>query len=110
MGWKLVRDNNEAACRERGISGQWRISPDPPGALAGKVLEEFREYAFEQPGHRDPAELYDLLDVVQALIGLEDPLGEFAALHRAKVEEMGGFTKFIEWCPVPGAADDGTAG
>jgi predicted house-cleaning noncanonical NTP pyrophosphatase (MazG superfamily) len=97
VGWKLVRDNNEAWCRANGVSGQWRTSPDPQGALRKKIFEEGGEYA----EHGDPAELYDLLDVVQALIELEDPDGEFSARHRAKVGQMGGFEWFVEWCPVP---------
>lgn len=104
MGWKLVRDRNEEWCRAHGVSGQWRASPDPQGALTRKVFEEALEYAFEQPGHRDPAELYDLLDVLRALIGLADPDGLYARLHTLKVTEMGGFTQFIEWCPVPAGA------
>ena len=59
---------------------------------------------------RDPAELYDLIDVVRSLIRLEDPSGEISAGHRAKAADMGGFTQFVEWCPVPGATDDGIAG
>jgi predicted house-cleaning noncanonical NTP pyrophosphatase (MazG superfamily) len=106
MGWKLVRDNNEEYCRPRGVSGEWRTSRDPRSALLKKILEEAGKYA----EHRDPAELYDLIDVVRALIRLEDPSGEVAAGHHAKAADMGGFTQFIEWCPVPGATDDGTAG
>ncbi len=100
MGFKLVRDRNEEWCRANGVSGEWRASPDPVCALARKVFEEAAEYV---EAH-DPAELYDLLDVVQALIGLEDPDGEFAAGHRAKVAQHGGFTQFAEWCPVPARA------
>ena len=100
MGFKLVRDNNEAWCRAHGVSGQWRTSPDPRAALRKKIFEEAGEYA-EQC---DPAELYDLLDVVRALIALEDPFADFAAEHHAKVAEMGGFGTFTEWCPVPEAA------
>jgi predicted house-cleaning noncanonical NTP pyrophosphatase (MazG superfamily) len=99
MGWKLVRDHNEKWCRANGVSGQWRTAPDPPSALLKKIFEEGGEYA----EHRDAAELYDLLDVVQALIGLEDPGGVLAAAHRVKVAEMGGFEKFVEWTPVPSA-------
>lgn len=97
MGFKLVRDGNEAWCRAHGVSGEWRISPDPRSALLRKVFEEAGEYA----EHRDPAELFDLLDVVLALITLDDPGGEFSAGHRVKVAKMGGFDRFIEWCPVP---------
>lgn len=100
MGWKLVRDNNEAWCRANGVSGQWRTSPDPVRALGRKVFEEAVEYALEQE-IPDPAELYDLQDVLEALIGLEDPAREYAARHAAKVAEMGGFGTFTEWCPVP---------
>lgn len=100
MGWKLVRDHNEIWCRLNRVSGQWRIAPDPRSALLRKIFEEAGEYA----EHRDPAELFDLLDVVQALIGLEDPQGRLAEAHRAKIAEMGGFGNFTEWTPVPGGA------
>jgi predicted house-cleaning noncanonical NTP pyrophosphatase (MazG superfamily) len=103
MGYKLVRDHNEEWCRSHGVSGQWRTSPDPASALLRKIFEEAGEYA----EHRDPGELYDLLDVVQAAIGLRDPDGKYAARHRAKVAEMGGFTRFAEWCPVPPVIDLG---
>jgi len=106
MGWKLVRDWSEEYCRARGVSGEWRTSPDPRSALLKKIFEEAGEYA----EHRDPVELYDLIDVVRTLIRLEDPLGEVGAGHRAKTAVMGGFGQFIEWCPVPGATEDGIAG
>jgi predicted house-cleaning noncanonical NTP pyrophosphatase (MazG superfamily) len=99
MGWKLARDRNEEWCRAHGVSGQWRTAPDPRSALLRKIFEEAGEYAEA----RDPAELYDLLDVVQALIDLDDPDGEFNARHGAKVWEMGGFGNFTEWTPVPAA-------
>jgi predicted house-cleaning noncanonical NTP pyrophosphatase (MazG superfamily) len=105
MGWKLVRDRNEEYCRTHGVSGEWRTSPDPRSALLKKIFEEAGEYA----EHRDPAELFDLLDVIQALIGLEDPSGEILTAHYVKVADMGRFTRFIEWCPVPGATHDGVA-
>ena len=97
MGWKLVRDLNEAWCRPHGVSGQWRTSPDPRAALRRKIFEEAGEYA----EHGDPAELYDLLNVVQALIDMEDPDGTLNAQHAAKVALLGGFTQFVEWTPVP---------
>lgn len=102
MGWKLVRDRNEEWCRAHGVSGQWRVSPEPQSALVRKIFEEAGEYAEA----RDPAELFDLLDVVQALIALDDPSGEMATAHRAKAEEMGSFSRFAEWCPVPAAAGE----
>jgi len=102
MGWKLVRDKNEEWCRANGVSGQWRTSPDPALSLFRKIFEEAGEYA-EQ---RDPAELYDLLDVIQALIGLADPSGDHGRVHRAKVTVMGGFTRFAEWTPVPAQSAD----
>ena len=105
MGWKLVRDKNEEWCRANGVSGQWRISSDPAAALGRKIFEEAAEYAEQH----DPAELYDLLEVVQALISVADPCGRHAAVHQAKTAALGGFTKFIEWTPVPPqSADWGT--
>ena len=97
MGWKLVRDRNEEWCRANGVSGQWRTSPDPQAALRKKIFEEAGEYA----EHCDPAELYDLLDVIRALIRLADPSGEYGHHHGTKIAEMGGFDRFTEWCPVP---------
>jgi predicted house-cleaning noncanonical NTP pyrophosphatase (MazG superfamily) len=66
MGYKIVRDRNEEWCRAHGVSGQWRTSPDPVSALVRKVGEEYLEYI----EHFDPAELFDLRDVVQALLAL----------------------------------------
>ena len=103
IGWKLVRDLNEKWCRANGVSGQWRTAPHPDTALLRKIFEEAGEYAEVL----DPAELYDLLDVVQAAIGLADPDGNHAAAHQAKVAEMGGFTRFAEWCPVPAGKEAG---
>ena len=102
MGWKLVRDRNEAWCRAHGVSGQWRTAPDPRSALLRKIFEEAGEYAEAL----DPAELFDLLDVVQAAIGLADPDGKLAAAHEAKVAAMGTFGQFIEWTPVPADSRD----
>ena len=102
MGWKLVRDRNEEWCRANGVSGQWRTALYPRSALLRKIFEEAGEYA----EHRNPAELYDLLDVVQAAIGLADPDGRFAAAHEAKITEMGGFSHFTEWTPVPASSAD----
>ena len=102
MGWKLVRDKNEAWCRANGVSGQWRTSPDPASALCRKLFEEAAEYAEQH----DPAELYDLLDVVQALIGLTDPDESAAWAHDRKVARFGRFDEFIEWTPVPAGARD----
>ena len=69
MGWKIVRDRNEAWCCANGVSGQWRTSPDPASALVRKVGEEYLEYI----EHFDPAELFDLRDVVRALLEFTDP-------------------------------------
>jgi predicted house-cleaning noncanonical NTP pyrophosphatase (MazG superfamily) len=101
MGFKMVRNNNEQVCRALGVSGQWRTSPDPAASLRRKIFEEAGEYA----EHCDPAELYDLLDVVRALIALEDPDGGFGRAHAAKVAEMGTFSRFAEWCPVPAGVE-----
>ena len=102
MGWKLVRDGNEAWCRAHGVSGQWRTSPDPAASLRRKIFEEAGEYA----EHCDPGELYDLLDVVETLIALEDPEGKAGRAHAAKLEEMGVFRRFAEWTPVPAGVRD----
>ncbi len=102
MGWKLVRDKNEAWCRSNGVSGQWRTSPDPVAALRRKVFEEAAEYAEQH----DVAELYDLLDVVLALLKLEDPYDEVYRAHAIKEADLGGFGKFIEWTPVPAGSQD----
>jgi predicted house-cleaning noncanonical NTP pyrophosphatase (MazG superfamily) len=71
MGWKIVRDLNEKWCRANGVSGQWRVSPDPVSALVRKVGEEYLEYI----QHFDPAELFDLRDVLHTLHALTDPAG-----------------------------------
>lgn len=80
MSWKIVRDKNEAWCREHGVPGQWRRSPRPGVALLRKVFEELGEYA-EQ---RDPAELCDLRDVILRLAALTDPDGAVRQAHQPK--------------------------
>lgn len=97
MGWKIVRDKNEAWCRTHGLSGQWRPSPDPVAALAKKIGEEYGEYV----GDREVGELYDLLDVVERLVTLVDPKGFHGAQHQIKIAELGGFEDLVEWTPVP---------
>lgn len=102
MGWKLVRDGNEEWCKAHGVSGQWRVSPDPAAALRKKIGEEYGEYIEKL----EVGELFDLLDVVQAAIRIADPLGFATAEHRQKVADYGGFTQFIEWCPRPAEQAD----
>lgn len=149
MSYKIVRDKNEAWCREHGVPGQWRRSPHPGVALLRKIFEELGEYAeHRDPAElhdlrdvvrrlialvdpdgaakrahrsrivkpdllvlaakagayaefRDPAELYDLLDMVLRLLDLVDPVAHSAWAHRRKVAQMGGFENLVEWCPVP---------
>lgn len=103
MGWKLVRDFNEQWCRANGVSGQWRISPDPVSALLRKIFEEAGEYA----EYRDPAELFDLRDVVDRLIDLADPGGLAELAHADKITEQGLFERLAEWTPVPAPIDMG---
>jgi predicted house-cleaning noncanonical NTP pyrophosphatase (MazG superfamily) len=79
VGWKLVRDRNEGWCRAHGVSGQWRVSADPRRALHRKMFEEAAEY-FE---HHDPAELFDLLDAIQALAVLPGPRSDMGVLLHA---------------------------
>ena len=99
MGWKIVRDNDEKVCRDMGITGQWReAAPDRViPALTRKLFEEAAEYA----EHSDPGELYDLRDVLSALIGLADPDGDAWIRHARKVQKRGEFHRHIEWTPVP---------
>lgn len=100
MGWKIVRDNNEAWCRAHGVSGQWRTCGTPVASLTKKLLEEAGEWA--ESG--DPGELYDLADVLDRLLLLADPDGIAHRVHAAKLAEMGAFGRLVEWCPVPSSA------
>jgi hypothetical protein len=108
MGWKIVRDNDEAVCRAMGISGQWRPSVTPIPGLTRKVFEEAAEFA----EGNDPGELYDLRDVLDELIRRLDPAGEAAETHQVKVAKRGAFTFCLEWTPVPGElpGESGDAG
>jgi hypothetical protein len=169
MGYKIVRNNQPQFCRDHGVSGTWRSSPDPVAALKRKAGEEILEFAEA----RDPAELFDIEDVLRALIFLADPEGEaarqhvenragiprqvlppgrvpavsrrlwalygdyletadpclllsmrdgvqamitaldpdgrHAAAHRQKVDEMGPFSQYVEWDPVPPPAQPGSS-
>lgn len=97
MGWKIVRDGNQAWARKHGVSGQWRTSPDPKAALLKKIFEEAGEYA--ETG--DPGELYDLLGVVHRLLHIVDPAMTAGERHSEKVKLLGTFSELIEWTPVP---------
>jgi predicted house-cleaning noncanonical NTP pyrophosphatase (MazG superfamily) len=97
MGWKIVRDDDEKLARAAGVSGVWRPAANAVHGLLKKIFEEAGEYA----EHLDPAELYDLLDVVEALIDRVDPAGKHAAAHAEKVTLKGAFSKGIEWSPNP---------
>lgn len=100
MGWKIVRDNDPEHVPALGVSGQWRPSADPIGGLTKKLCEEVGEFAEA----RDPAELYDLFDVVNELIQRLDPQGVHFNDYMDKVARRGRFHKCIEWCPVPAEA------
>jgi hypothetical protein len=78
MSFKMVRDRNEAWCRANGVPGQWRTSPDPLAALLRKLFEELGEYAEAW----DPAELYDLSDLLERLLVLTDPDGSQYQMSR----------------------------
>jgi predicted house-cleaning noncanonical NTP pyrophosphatase (MazG superfamily) len=97
MGWKMVRDKQKEYCLSHGVSGQWRTSPDAVGALTAKLGEEYGEFAES----RDPAELYDLLDVLNELIMVMDFNLDHLDAHEAKVARLGTFSMHLEWNPVP---------
>lgn len=98
MSWKLVRDGQKEYCLSHGISGSWRVSPDPVGALVRKLAEEYGEFA----ENRDPGELYDILDVLNELIMQADPELEHLEAHEKKVSSVGAFFTHLEWNPDPG--------
>jgi predicted house-cleaning noncanonical NTP pyrophosphatase (MazG superfamily) len=104
MGVKIVRDKIEAWCRTHGVSGRWTRVPQHAVVplLRQKLLEELGEYLGYPDG--DPAELYDLLDVLYALIREEDPHQVLAIEHHEKVVTLGGFGVpgyYTQWDPVP---------
>jgi predicted house-cleaning noncanonical NTP pyrophosphatase (MazG superfamily) len=101
MGWKIVRDGNEKWCRERGVSGTWRTAADPVRGLARKLIEEASEYGEAL----DPSELYDLQDVLDELIRLEDPDGRYLEAHQGKIAVHGTFREHVEWTPMPGLSE-----
>jgi predicted house-cleaning noncanonical NTP pyrophosphatase (MazG superfamily) len=96
MGWKIVRDRNQEKLGNH-ISGQWRTSPDAVGALTKKLGEEYGEFA----EHRDPAELYDLIDVIHELLNLLDEEGAAEHEHNIKTAHIGFFNQHQEWHPNP---------
>lgn len=98
MGYKIVRDRHEEWAREYGVSGTWRRSPDPRRALARKLAEEALEYGEQL----DPAELGDVLDVVEAIV-LSLGTATYEAVETRRMEKLrtlGGFSD-LEWSPVP---------
>jgi predicted house-cleaning noncanonical NTP pyrophosphatase (MazG superfamily) len=96
MGWKMVRDTHREVL-EGQISGQWRTSPDPVSSLVKKLGEEYSELA----ENRDPAELYDIQDVLSELIYLLDPEDRAGEAHERKVMRLGRFDRHVEWHPNP---------
>jgi predicted house-cleaning noncanonical NTP pyrophosphatase (MazG superfamily) len=98
MGWKLVRDRNQEQFGGT-VSGTWRKLRDSEigGYLAQKLLEEAGEYVNSE----DPLELFDMLDVLIALIMKPDN-PDARKMHAMKVAVNGGFTEFWAWSPVPG--------
>lgn len=100
MGWKIVRDNDSTVAPAMGVSGVWReAAPERviPG-LTRKLFEEASDFA--EAG--DAEELYDLLDVIRELLLVIDQDSDAYYRHMLKVEKRGGFSKHIEWSPVPG--------
>jgi predicted house-cleaning noncanonical NTP pyrophosphatase (MazG superfamily) len=97
MGWKLVRDNNEAWCNEHGVSGTWKRAEDFDAVylLLKKIFEEAGEYAESM----NPAELYDLLDVIYRTLELTDADRAHAAAHAQKVAQYGMFDTLTIWSP-----------
>jgi predicted house-cleaning noncanonical NTP pyrophosphatase (MazG superfamily) len=95
MGWKMVRDNHRELLEGK-ISGQWRTSPDPVGALLQKLGEEYGEFC----ASRDPQELYDLRDVLAELIVLLATVQDVERWQQ-KVQRGGLFTAHLEWTAVP---------
>jgi predicted house-cleaning noncanonical NTP pyrophosphatase (MazG superfamily) len=74
-----------------------RELPETVTGLFGIIMAELTAYVTQI----DPASLHAMRRAVDALISLQDPTGFHARAHRAKITEMGRFTRFIEWCPVP---------
>lgn len=96
MGYKMVRDLHQKVLGDQ-ISGVWRTSPDPVSSLVKKLGEEYSELCED----RDPAELFDILDVLAELMVLLDPDGAAALKHDLKAERMGRFADHLEWHPNP---------
>jgi predicted house-cleaning noncanonical NTP pyrophosphatase (MazG superfamily) len=97
MGWKIVRDRQRQWVEKRGVSGQWRICETPVESLTKKLLEEIGELIEAY----NPAELYDIQDVLDELFIELDPCGRAGAGHLRKVQELGRFAQRIEWTPTP---------
>ena len=93
----MVRDRHKEQL-EGHISGEWRTAPDPVSSLTAKLGEEYGEFAED----RDPAELYDLLDVIMELRAVLDPLRGYRDAHLRKKERLGSFSSHLEWNPLPG--------
>lgn len=109
MGYKIVRDRQREFCEKHGVSGRWRISPDPLAALTRKVGEEYLEFV----ENHDPTELYDMLDALIELMQVADPNDVGHMNSVIKRAEQGTFRAHLEWDPVPDApgrqfAQDGT--
>lgn len=98
MGWKTVRDAHQERWSQVSPRDHWRVAPDPVSSLLKKLGEEYGELVEA----RDPAELYDLIDVLDELIALMDPDLIFGLGHQDKLDLMGGFSSHLEWHPYTG--------
>lgn len=99
MGFKIVRDRQREWAQKHGVSGRWRNAEDPINSLSRKLIEE----AIEFHEDFDPAELFDVMDVLYELMNLHPGPAMATAYqsHQKKVSELGGFRDAIEWSPVP---------
>jgi predicted house-cleaning noncanonical NTP pyrophosphatase (MazG superfamily) len=101
MGWKIVRDKNQEWSQAHGVSGQWRTCETPIYSLQKKLLEELGEYI--ESGN--PDELYDIGDVLNRILKMEDPDREAEKIHIQKIAALGNFENLIEWSPLPSGPD-----
>lgn len=95
MSWELIRD-----FEHEGENGRekLRISPDPEGSLTARLVKVVTEFE-RTVNSPDPnvERLYDARDVLNELLWMADPHGDWEMRHAATVAVHGLYNRHLEY-------------